>query len=179
MRANTTPLIHGAGVRLLEASDASFLAAAYAANKEHLAPWEPKRSDDFFTVEHQRKIIDIKLAHHAGGYELPWVLVADHHIIGCLTLAGIVRGSFLSANLGYWVDRTYNGLGIGSAAVAFAVREAKEIGLHRVQAATLLHNMGSQKILEREGFKEIGVAPAYLEIAGSWQDHRLYQRILF
>jgi ribosomal-protein-alanine N-acetyltransferase len=30
-------------------------------------------------------------------------------------------------------------------------------------------------VLERNGFTRIGVAPAYLSIAGRWQDHALYQ----
>ncbi|VXB31910.1 hypothetical protein ARTHRO9AX_150184 [Arthrobacter sp. 9AX] len=53
------------------------------------------------------------------------------------------------------------------------------LGLHRIQAATLVHNAASQKILQRIGFGKIGMAPAYLKIAGSWQDHNLYQRLLY
>ncbi len=44
-----------------------------------------------------------------------------------------------------------------------------------MQAETLLHNTGSQRVLERNGFERIGLAPAYLRIAGSWQDHILFQ----
>jgi ribosomal-protein-alanine N-acetyltransferase len=47
--------------------------------------------------------------------------------------------------------------------------------LHRIQAGTLLHNIGSQRVLERNGFVRYGLAPAYLNIAGKWQDHILYQ----
>ena len=50
-----------------------------------------------------------------------------------------------------------------------------DLRLHRVEAGTLLHNAGSQRVLERNGFVRYGVAPAYLNIAGSWQDHALYQ----
>ena len=52
-----------------------------------------------------------------------------------------------------------------------------ELGLHRIQAGTLLHNTGSQRVLERNGFQRFGVAPQYLRIAGQWQDHALYQLI--
>jgi ribosomal-protein-alanine N-acetyltransferase len=108
------------------------------------------------------------------------VLTDGENIVGLMTLSGIVRGPFLSAHLGYWVDKDYTGRGIGSAAVAFAVDAARdELGLHRLQAATLQHNAASQKILKRSGFTEIGVAPAYLSIAGGWRDHILLQRILF
>jgi len=50
-----------------------------------------------------------------------------------------------------------------------------ELGLHRIQAGTMLHNIGSQRVLERNGFVRFGVAPEYLNIAGKWQDHALYQ----
>lgn len=52
-----------------------------------------------------------------------------------------------------------------------------ELRLHRVQAETPLHNVRSQRVLRRNGFRRIGVAPAYLNIAGRWQDHILYQVI--
>ena len=54
-------------------------------------------------------------------------------------------------------------------------RGLEELGLHRIQAGTLLHNVRSQRVLERTGFVRFGVAPAYLSIAGQWQDHALYQ----
>jgi len=44
-------------------------------------------------------------------------------------------------------------------------------------AATLLHNVRSQRVLERNGFVRLGLAPAYLRIVGLWQDHVLYQLI--
>ena len=114
-----------------------------------------------------------------AGSDVPWVLLDGELIIGVMTLSGIVRGPFLSAHLGYWVDKEFTGRGIGTAAVGFAVESSRnELGLHRLQAATLPHNAASQKVLKRCGFEEIGLAPAYLQIAGTWQDHILYQRIL-
>jgi ribosomal-protein-alanine N-acetyltransferase len=50
--------------------------------------------------------------------------------------------------------------------------------LHRLQAATLLHNSGSQRVLADNGFERIGIAPQYLRIAGEWQDHLLFQLLL-
>lgn len=180
MTGKTYPLTGRVHTRVLRASDAGPITDAYLRNREHLAPWEPERPDEFFTVERQSQVIDSKLAQHADGSEVPFVLVDQDRIIGALTITGIVRGPFLSANLGYWVDKDVNGRGIGSAAVAFAVDYSlQELGLHRLQAGTLRHNAASQKILKRAGFDEIGMAPRYLKIAGSWQDHILYQRILY
>jgi ribosomal-protein-alanine N-acetyltransferase len=37
--------------------------------------------------------------------------------------------------------------------------------------------VASQRVLERNGFVRYGLAPAYLEIAGRWQDHVMYQAL--
>ena len=167
-------------IRILMASDVDAMCAAYVRNREHLAPWEPVRAEEFFTPDGQMASVHSKLALFIAGSDVPWVLTDGEAIVGLMTLSGIVRGPFLSAHLGYWIDKDYTGRGIGSAAVAFAFAAARDdLGLHRLQAATLLHNAASQKILKRAGFTEIGVAPAYLNIAGGWQDHLLFQRILY
>jgi [ribosomal protein S5]-alanine N-acetyltransferase len=179
MDTDAATLIGTVHLRVLRDSDAGLLSAAYQLNRDHLAPWEPVRSDEFLTAAGQGEAIEAKLALHAAGWEVPWVILDGHRIIGTITLSGIVRGPFLNAHVGYWIDREYNGRGIGTAAVVHAAAAAKEeLGLHRLQAATLRHNAASQKILKRAGFQEIGVAPSYLKIAGSWQDHVLFQRIL-
>ena len=163
----------------MAASDAGALADAYLRNRAHLAPWEPLRADSYFTAAGQEAVIATKLALYEAGTEVPWVLADGDRIIGTMTLTGIVRGPFLSANLGYWVDAGYAARGIGTAAVAAVVETARErLGLHRIQAATLPQNAASQRVLERQGFERIGLAPQYLKIAGQWQDHELFQRIL-
>ncbi|PRB42004.1 GNAT family N-acetyltransferase [Arthrobacter sp. MYb23] len=167
-------------LRPLEISDASGLAAAYRRNRGHLAPWEPARADHFFSTAGQAAVIQGKLGLYEQGTEVPWVLSTAQGIMGMFSLSGIVRGPFLNANLGYWVDEGCTGKGVASGAVAAVVSMAtKELGLHRIQAATLAHNTASQAVLKRSGFERIGLAPSYLQIAGEWQDHVLFQRILF
>jgi ribosomal-protein-alanine N-acetyltransferase len=180
MTETSMALLGSIRVRVLRRSDAECMTAAYRRNREHLAPWEPLRAEGFFTTAGQGAGIESRIALFTAGSDVPWVLLDGERIIGVLNLSGIVRGPFLSAHLGYWVDRDFNGRGIGSAAVGFAVEAARNgLGLHRLQASTLPHNAASQKVLKRAGFEEIGLAPAYLEIGGTWQDHILYQRILF
>ena len=99
-------LVGDVGVRLLHSSDADAQAAAYRRNREHLAPWEPVRPEDFFTTAGQRREIESRLAQYDSGASVPWVLVdGDGRIVGNITLSRIVRGPLLSAHLGYWVDR--------------------------------------------------------------------------
>jgi [ribosomal protein S5]-alanine N-acetyltransferase len=97
-------------------------------------------------------------------------------VAGRINLNNIVRGAFQSGSLGYWVSSAQNGRGLATAAVREMVQLAfGELRLHRVEAGTLLHNVRSQRVLERNGFVRYGMAPQYIKIAGRWQDHALFQ----
>jgi len=165
--------------RLVTLADAPALAEVLRVSRDFLAPWEPIRGDDYFTVGGQLTVIRDVLERHAQGAALPHVILdSSGGVAGRITLSGIVRGPFQSCNMGYWVSVTAAGRGLATAAVRDIVRVAfDELRLHRVQAETLLHNVRSQRVLKRNGFRRIGMAPAYLNIAGQWQDHILYQVI--
>jgi len=166
-------------LRVRTEQDAAALAAAYQRNRGHLAPWDPTRTEDFFTEGGQLSQTRELLALRDMDATLPLVLADGQEIAGGLTLSGIVRGAFQSATVGYWLDRDHTGRGLASEALTAVVETARDVyGLHRLQAATLLANHASQSVLTRAGFERIGVAPNYLQIAGRWQDHVLFQRIL-
>jgi len=168
----------GVTTRLVATSDAPELAAVLAANRMFLTPYEPFRPEEFYTAEGQRTHLEDVLRTTAAGMALPHVIVDDGRIVGRITLSGIVRGPFLSADLGYWVAESANGRGVASAAVARILRIAfDELGLHRVEAGTLVHNAASQRVLQRNGFRRYGLAPRYLRINGEWRDHILFQRL--
>ncbi|MEE2524193.1 GNAT family protein [Pseudarthrobacter sp. J75] len=174
----STELTADITMRPFSLDDAGALAEAYRRNREHLAPWEPVRPDEFFTARRQEALIAGKLQRLVDGSEVPWGLFDGGTVVGAVTLTGIIRGPFLSGDLGYWIDKDHTGQGLCTAAVAFVGGAARAMGLHRIQASTLLHNAASRKVLARLGFTEIGVAPEYLQIAGKWQDHMLHQLIL-
>jgi ribosomal-protein-alanine N-acetyltransferase len=166
-------------MRLLRVGDAAALAASYARNRAYLSQWEPVRPEEFYTAAGQTIDIAKRLAVYEDGEGFPLGLFAGDRIVGRFNLTGIVRGPFQSAGLGYWIDGEYAGRGLASAAVRAIIETARdELGLHRIEASTLLHNTGSQRVLEKAGFHQIGMAPRYLQIAGRWQDHNLYQVIL-
>jgi ribosomal-protein-alanine N-acetyltransferase len=48
------------------------------------------------------------------------------------------------------------------------------LGLHRLEAACLPHNLASTRVLEKAGFRREGTARRYLKINGVWQDHDLF-----
>ncbi|NEK58347.1 GNAT family N-acetyltransferase [Geodermatophilus sabuli] len=163
-------------VRVLSEDDVPALTRLLVANREFLAPWDPERPEEYFTEARQRADARRALDQHAHGAALPGVVLVDGEPAGRVNVNNVVRGAFLSGDLGYWVSQHLTGHGVASSAVAAMVRLAfGDAGLHRLQASTLVHNSASQRVLRRNGFERIGFAPGYLRIAGRWQDHLLFQ----
>ena len=164
--------------RLIALSDAATIANLMTANWDFFTPYEPYRAESYFTAEGQHDVIADLLAKYNEGAVLPHVVLDGDRVVGRITITNIVRGPLLSGNLGYWINQSDNGRGLASAAVAELIRTAfDELGLHRLEAGTLVHNVRSQKVLQRNGFERFGLAPRFLKINGDWQDHILYQRL--
>jgi [ribosomal protein S5]-alanine N-acetyltransferase len=157
-------------IRRLERDDAVELAELLRENREFLAPFDPIRDDDFFTAEGQRMRMDEDASER-------FAIVFAGRIAGLVTISNISYGPFRSASLGYWVAERLNGRGLATSAVGEVAKIAfGEVGLHRLEAATLVDNVASQRVLEKNAFEPIGLARRYLRIAGEWRDHVLFQR---
>jgi [ribosomal protein S5]-alanine N-acetyltransferase len=154
----------------LVSDDSDAVARLLRENREFLAPFEPLRDERFFTSEGQRERIETSSS-------TSFVIIAEGDIVGGVTISNLEYGPFRSATLGYWVAERFNGRGLATQAVGEAVDIAfGELGLHRLEAGTLVDNVASQRVLEKNGFERIGLARRYLQIAGEWRDHFLYQR---
>ncbi|MFD3516720.1 GNAT family N-acetyltransferase [Streptomyces sp. NPDC058657] len=172
-------ILDGMELRPATLDDAPALAEAIRLNRAHMRPWEPRRPESFYTPQGQRARLTGLLADRDAGRAVPWLLVDGERVAGGITLTNVAYGPFRSAQLGYWIDAGCGGRGLATAAVARVCDLARtELGLHRIEAATLLTNAASQRVLEKSGFEDIGVAGKYLHIDGEWRDHRLFQRIL-
>ncbi len=163
--------------RLLHPDDAPVLARMEQEDRDFFAPWGPAREESWFTEDGQREEIRVRLEQQRLGLCLPHVVLDDAgEVIGRISLNTVVRGAFQSCSLGYWVRSSANGRGHATAATAIMLATAfGHLGLHRVEAGTLVHNAASQRVLARNGFVRFGLAPQYLRIAGRWQDHVLFQ----
>lgn len=166
-------------LRIASLDDAPALADAYTRSWDHLSPWEPARPEKWFTVAGQEERLTAQLERYKNSQVVPWLLAEGDRIIGAATLSDLVPGPFRSASLGYWLAGDVIGRGLATRAVETVAEIADtELKLHRIEASTLTNNAASQRVLQRTGFTQIGHAPTYLHIAGTWQDCNLYQRIL-
>ena len=165
-------------LRFLEMEDTPQVLEFYSNNQEFLQPWEAARPANFLTLDYMEGLVanTLESAQLDQSYSLGLFLKASpENLVGRINLSNVSRGISQSANLGYALSEAYNGQGFMTTAVGQTVRLAfVELGLHRLAAATLLHNYGSMRVLEKNGFRREGLAQRYLKINDCWQDHYLF-----
>ncbi|AIQ15357.1 acetyltransferase [Paenibacillus sp. FSL H7-0357] len=166
----------GIYLSLLQLQDADELLQLRLRNKVQHQPFEPLREDDYFTLESQKQLVGQRLedARQDRAYMFG-IFLLDGQLIGQVTISNVVRGVGQYADIGYFIDHEVQGKGYTSAAVGLILEYAfHALGLHRVQACILLHNEGSRRVLEKNGFQAEGIARHFIKINGQWQDHRTY-----
>ena len=96
----------------------------------------------------------------------------DQCIVGAININHIVRGSFLSASLGYYVGADFQGYGYMAEGLNLLTRYAFDtLGLHRLEANIQPDNKRSLQLVARCGFEKEGYSRNFLFINGAWRDH--------
>jgi len=171
--------LEGEGVRLRphRASDYVQWAALRSGSREFLQPWEPTWPADDLTRGAFRRRLSAHGRDIERGAAYPFLVFrqSDDAMIGGVTLSNIRRGVAQMGALGYWIGEPYARRGHTLAAVRAVTGFCfGRLGLHRVEAACIPTNEGSRRLLLRAGFKQEGLARAYLRINGIWRDHLLF-----
>lgn len=144
------------------------------ASRDFLIPWEPSWPSDAATpAAYRRRYRRFCEDWRARtGFAFFVFEQGSDRLLGGITLSNVRRGVSQSGSIGYWMGEPHAGKGHMSEAVALVLYFSFEtLGLNRVEAACLLHNEASRRLLRKLGFKEEGIARRYLCINGKWQDH--------
>lgn len=164
-------------VRTAREEDAEEWLALRHANKGRLIALEPKWADDALTHDYFAR----RLARQAADWneDRAYCFVIEHvkkgYLIGGVNLNSVIRGAAQHAQLGYWIDKDFEGKGYMSAALRLVIPHALDVlKLKRLNAATLPENERSINLLKKVGFEEEGFAKKYLQINGVWRDHILF-----
>lgn len=163
-------------ITLLTPEQALLMQVYYVENWRFLKPWEPTRSDEYYSHAGWQHILGRYNTSFEQGNTLNMAALnlANNEVIGLCNFSGIVHGCMQACNLGYSIAEKYQGQGlmyeILSGAIPYVMRQFE---LHRVNANHLPHNERSAALLKRLGFEREGYAKSYLKIDGKWQDHVL------
>ena len=180
--ADAYPVLQGRGLslRLPAASDYVQWAELRACSREFLTPWEPSWANDELTRGAYRRRLRqyYKELRDETGYAFFITRGGDQRLIGGVSLSNVRRGVTQACTLGYWMGAPFAGQGYMTEAVRALVPFVFEhLWLHRLEAACLLENVSSMRVLEKNGFVYEGLARRYLKINGMWQDHCLYAAV--
>jgi len=168
--------LEGEGVRLrpFRAGDYREWASLRLASREFLQPWEPTwPADDLTRAGFRRRLLAYNREIDLGtGFPFLIFRTSDGAMVGGVSLSNVRRGVAMTGSVGYWSSVGHTRQGYTLAGVktvaAFAFGPA---GLHRVEAACVPENEASKNLLLKAGFKQEGLASAYLKINGVWRDH--------
>ncbi|ATO31978.1 GNAT family N-acetyltransferase [Dickeya dianthicola] len=145
-------------------------------NRDNFAPFEPLRTEDYFSLDSIRqRIVDSQPDFKAKKcLLLVFTSKGENKIIGSINFTNFVYGVFQAGYLGFSIDKSFQGQGLMRETLESAIAYVHEnYGLHRIMANHLPENIRSQKILASLGFVREGFAKSYLKINGTWQDHVL------
>ena len=173
------PVIHGQGIYLRYPRIADYLdwSRLRGESREFLTPWEPVWADDELTRGSFRRRIKRyqKETRQDSAYVFFVLRESDNALLGGCTLSNVRRGVTQCCTLGYWIGAQFANQGTMTRALkALLPFVFRTLGLHRIEAACLIGNDASRKLLIRAGFRQEGLARRYLLINGEWADHLLF-----
>ncbi|MEQ8766068.1 MAG: GNAT family protein [Planctomycetota bacterium] len=94
----------------------------------------------------------------------------EQKLAGCVILNQIDWGH-LSADIGYWLGREYQGQGLVALRVEAAVKQCfEDLALHRLEIRVAQENIRSRRVPERLGFREEGLLRQANRLHGTYVD---------
>ena len=165
---------HGTEVTLrsLTVADEAVFHSVRRANAAWLEPWDATSPDPSAPVRGFAELVAHYDRDARAGRALPLVVEVDRRLVGQLSIGGIMLGSFRSCLVGYWVSRSVAGRMVIPTALAMAGDHVIDtLGLHRIEVNIRPENTASLAVVRKLGFREEGLRPNYLHIAGAWRDH--------
>lgn len=177
--SNPAPIIHTerSTLRLATPADVPAIVRYFRDNRAFLAPWEPRRTDRFFTDEFWSEQVRRNADEAENDRSLRLFIFprdAPGEVMGSVGFTEFVRGVFQACYLGYGLSAAREGRGYMREALAASIAHVfGEVKMHRIMANYVPHNRRSGNLLKSLGFEVEGYARDYLLIDGRWEDHVL------
>ncbi|MGK7378022.1 GNAT family N-acetyltransferase [Planococcus sp. 1R117A] len=127
----------------------------------------PSRGDEYYQRDVFERNHQILLKEHSAGDSVFYLIKnGEGSILGRLNLADIDQTN-QRGYLGYRVGQAYIGQGIASRAVKLLIKAADGLDISQLEAKTTKDNIASQKVLEKNGFKQIEVMDEEIILNGA------------
>ena len=165
-------------LKILSPEAAPMVLDFYLRDQELFERYEPKRSENFYTIMYQHKLLrcEYNLAFKKTSIRYYIFLKEDPNtIIGTVSILDIKNTLYSSCQIGYKFSSQYQHMGYASEAVERIIDMVfHDLNLHRINAWVLPDNMPSIHLLQRMGFEWEGLCRGFLLLNGNWMDHLQY-----
>lgn len=114
--------------------------------------------------------------HSNSAYPI-FVFIKDAFIVGYAYFSPYRSGRKAVLNvaeISYYIDFSFHGLGIGTQIINFMLKQAKNLGYSSLLAILLSCNHSSIRLLEKYHFSQCGKLPGIAQIKGIFYDHLYY-----
>jgi [ribosomal protein S5]-alanine N-acetyltransferase len=175
------PELHGRRVMLrpLVASDFEAWREVRTRSRDWLVKWEqrpvPGQPDPAVDKRAWVARCNARMRERELGTGYGFGIFVRGRFVGEINISSVQRGPFQTAYVGYWIDEAMAGNGyVPEAFVVVAQFAFEELMLHRLQVSIIPRNRPSNRVAEKLGLRNEGIALRYLEINGVWEDHVRY-----
>ncbi|MGL1892489.1 MAG: GNAT family N-acetyltransferase [Spirochaetaceae bacterium] len=140
-------------IKLISKNDKEALFDFEVRNRDWFEQSVPPRPTGYFKYESFSNIIDSLLAEQLQGLCYLYVIYQNNKIVGRVNISAI---NSEVGDIGYRVCKDHIGQGIGTKALRFLIKNAKDVhGLKSLTAKTTPDNYGSQRVMEKCGFNYV------------------------
>ncbi|MDF7638147.1 GNAT family N-acetyltransferase [Lactobacillus sp. ESL0791] len=97
-----------------------------------------------------------------------WIIENDGEKVGWLSLESFYgrQAYHATVEISIYIDRHFQGRGLGSKALAFAAGQTKKLGITTILAYIFSVNTASQKLFAAAGYQKYGHLPQVADMAG-------------
>lgn len=161
----------------LQLSDAKKLYEFELENRGYFEKMVPSRGEEYYHFDNFTLRHEALLEEQANDQSYYYLIKNEHNfILGRINLVDIDKTRNLG-HLGYRVGKAYTGKGVASEALHLLVKNINKLGIKQISAKTTTNNIGSQKVLEKNGFKHLLTRDEEFEMNGNIVKFVYYESI--
>lgn len=147
------------------------------ANRDFFEQSVQARDPDYYSLTGVQHAIRCAQTDREKDLGYQYLVKLDDRLIGRVNFSAVVRPYFNKASIGYRLGQEFLGRGYATQAVGLALQEAfGALQLWRVEATVRTSNLGSIRVMERNGFVPYGLSRRSMLFHGSYHDLAHFER---
>ena len=152
-------------------ADAKALLDFELANRAYFEARINARPANYYNLDTVRYSIEEAGQHRILGTGYQYLIKSFGVILGRINVSSVEKRYYNKASLGYRIAEGCGGKGVGTQAVSLLLDEAfDQLGLWRIEAQAREKNLGSIRVLEKNGFTIFGRTRHSMYFNDAWGD---------